>query len=590
MIHKIVQEIREKSDGGDYIFRGEPKKFPQVSSTLYRKYSKIKNLVIDTVDMDITGKAVDATDIEIIQDHLLRYAMDHDLNDSAKSKKNEIQTKVQHWGGATNLIDFTEDYRIALFFACSRDYDSDGRIILQNREKVQNLICVPQEPKHRVDSQKSVFVSPPKGFIEVDANLIVKIPKCLKIPVLKWLSSPDSEITDETIYRDLHGFIKFEDRYLRATTRFHQAYNFEVMAKNTENHTQRDALLQKAVKYYEKLVEEMPNHRNAHFRCGILYGMLGKLENATYFAKEATEWEVDHFESFGLLGKCFFDSRNFEMAIENFSYSIRLNENYVEGYVSRGDAYSFCNNNKLAIKDYSKAIEIEPDNHRPYVNRGMVYLEERKPDLAINDCTKALQLKPDNYYAFINRGNAYLQKCEFELAIEDFNAVIELNSGKFPVFACRGYAYLKKGDYDRSANDFHKALELEPNYHIAHLYLGKIYEHKGELSQAEIYYSKLIDIDHDVDASNYHLFIVPNGKTKVFHKQDREAEGYICRAAVYLRMQQWEKARMDIVATQGTKVKSDWFKNIHGSVEGFEKKYGMKIPKDLVELLSHSPS
>ena len=597
LIHRIVREIQAKCANGDYIFRGESRKFTQVSSTLYRKCKKI------------AGEAADAIDIEVVQANLLRQAMDHDLNDPAKVKKRpdiykfeynrmdgrfieknfEVLTEIQHWGGETNLIDFTEDYKVALFFACESDYDCDGRVILKNKESVQELIRIPKEPQNRVEAQKSVFILPHKGFIEIDPNLVVSIPKDLKTVVMKLLLLHKPQVIEEKIYGDLHGFIKIEERYQRADIIFLQGLDFEKKAKNTEDKEQKNTFCKKAIECYEKLIEEMPSFQQAHFRCARLYGMLGELEKATHRAKEATEWQPHDRESFGLLGKCYFDRGNFELAIINFNAAIQLNRDYTEGYIMRGDAYSFCNNNKLAIKDYSKAIELKPDNYRPYVNRGMVYLEEREPDLAINDCTKALQLKPDNYYAFINRGNAYLQKGEFGLAIKDFNAAIELNSGKFPVFACRGYAYLKKGDYDRSANDFCKALELEPNYHIAHLYLGKIYGHKGKLNQAEIYYSKLIDIDHDVDASNYHLFIVPNGKTNVFHKQDLEAEGHICRAAVYLRMQQWEKARVDIIATQGTKAKSDWFKNIHNSVEDFEKKYGVTIPKDLVKLLS-SPS
>ena len=43
----------------------------------------------------------------------------------------EILTEIQHYGGKTNLIDFTTDYFIALFFACDGHHDKKGRIILQ---------------------------------------------------------------------------------------------------------------------------------------------------------------------------------------------------------------------------------------------------------------------------------------------------------------------------------------------------------------------------------------------------------------------------------------------------------------------------
>ena len=503
LIRRIVQEIEAKSADGDYIFRGEPQHYEQVSSTLYRKCKEIE------------GEATDSINIDIVQANLLKQAMEHDLNDPYKMKKSpelyeddyarmdshfieknfEVLTEIQHWGGATNLIDFTCDYRIALFFACSSDYNSDGRIILQNRESVQNLIRIPKEPKHRIDVQKSVFILPSKGFIEIDSNLVVNIPKGLKTVFMKLLLLHNPQVIEEKIYGDLHGFIKIEGRYQRANIRLHQAHNYEKKAEHTDDKEQKNTFFKKAIECYEKLTEEIPSIYQAHFRCARLYGRLGELEKATSRAREATEWQPHDHESFGLLGKCYLDKDNFEEAIKKLSNSIRLNGDYAEGYASRGDAYSCINKNELAIQDYGKAIELKPNNHRYYASRGLIYLKEGKPDLAIGDCTKSLQLKPNNYYALINRGNAYLQKNEFRSAIKDFTIAIGLNSSKFPVF--------------------------------------------------------------------------------------------VCRAVVYLRMRKWKEARADILTLKKMKIKGkpDWFKNVHGSIEDFEKKYGVKIPKDLVELI-----
>ena len=46
----------------------------------------------------------------------------------------EILTELQHFGGKTNLIDFTEDYLIAIFFACDGSHEREGRVILLKRE------------------------------------------------------------------------------------------------------------------------------------------------------------------------------------------------------------------------------------------------------------------------------------------------------------------------------------------------------------------------------------------------------------------------------------------------------------------------
>lgn len=593
-ISRLVHEIEAKSANGDYIFRGEPQHYDQVSSTLYRKCK------------DISAETVSDTDMEVIQSNLLYSSMKHDMNDPAKMQKRpelykcdytrmdhhfieknfEVLTEIQHWGGSTNLIDFTEDYWVAFFFACDGDYDKDGRIIIKSRSLVQDLIRAPEEPRHRTETQKSVFVNPPKGFIELDQNSVVNIPKELKIAVLKLLALQEPQIIEERIYGDLHGFIKLEGRYLQVFMDFHRALGFEKKAEDTQDKEEKRVFREKAIELYKNSIAKFPRFDQHHFRCARLYGMLGKIEEAKHCAKEATEWWPYNHEAFALLGKCYFDIGNIEMAIGSFSEAIRLNENYTEGYISRGVAHSRNNNHEQSIKDYSRAIELEPDNHCAYGNRGSAYLQKGDLDLAIEDSTKSLQLKPDNDCALINRGDAYLQKGDLDLAIEDFTAAIKLGGNKFTVFACRGYAYLQKSNYDKSACDFHRSLELEPNYHLAHLYLGNIYARKGKLDRAVPHYGELIDIDHDLDTSNAHLFVVPNGKVKTLTKKQLEAEGRGRRADVYLRMQKWEDARMDLVAAQKLGMKPDGFKNIHGSVENFEKKYGVRIPKDLGELLS----
>ena len=118
-VQDIISEIEKKSKGGDYIYRGERKCNPKVSSKLYR-------------DFEIEDEGFD---IELVQKELLAAAKKHtgDLPQdfrldvmappnvivelTEKARDFEILTEIQHYGGKTNLIDFTTDYFIALFFA-----------------------------------------------------------------------------------------------------------------------------------------------------------------------------------------------------------------------------------------------------------------------------------------------------------------------------------------------------------------------------------------------------------------------------------------------------------------------------------------
>ena len=129
----------------------------------------------------------------------------------------EILNELQHFGGYTNLIDFTTDSHIALFFACDGSLGKPGRIILLKRTEEINKeyqIEKPRNPQNRIIAQKSIFVRPPKGFIEPEQFVEVNIPELLKEPMLDHLQKQHG-ISTQTVYNDLHGFIRNKDTHLK---------------------------------------------------------------------------------------------------------------------------------------------------------------------------------------------------------------------------------------------------------------------------------------------------------------------------------------------------------------------------------------
>ena len=98
-VEDIINEINEKTAGGDVIFRGEPKCYDKVSSNLYRELEAVK---------------VNYSDINSIQAEIADEAKAY----TSETDTFEILTLLQHYGGKTNLIDFTTNYNVALFFAC----------------------------------------------------------------------------------------------------------------------------------------------------------------------------------------------------------------------------------------------------------------------------------------------------------------------------------------------------------------------------------------------------------------------------------------------------------------------------------------
>ena len=104
-VNDILQKIEEKADTGEYIYRGESKHFETVSSNLYRVF-------LEHEDFDVTPEHFD---VEIVQKRMLEDAKKYLRRTSSDC---ELLVEMQHYGGKTNLIDFTTDRFVALFFAC----------------------------------------------------------------------------------------------------------------------------------------------------------------------------------------------------------------------------------------------------------------------------------------------------------------------------------------------------------------------------------------------------------------------------------------------------------------------------------------
>ena len=206
-ILEIIGRIAETTADGDFIYRGEPEHYEQVSSSLWRECRK----EIGTEEFDI----------EAIQARMLELAKGY----THEGDNFEILTELQHYGGHTNLIDFTTDNHIALFFACAGSLGKPGRLILLERSEEINKkyqIKEPRNPQNRIIAQKSIFVRPPKGYLDPKQYNAIDIPGLLKEPILDHLQKQHG-ISTRNVYNDLHGFIRDQSSHQKTAIEIYQA-------------------------------------------------------------------------------------------------------------------------------------------------------------------------------------------------------------------------------------------------------------------------------------------------------------------------------------------------------------------------------
>ena len=397
VLQKIC-EIAEKSVDGDYIFRGESRFYGKVVSSLYRQY-----------EYDIEA---DDFDIEFVQKEILDEARKY----TEQTDELEILVELHYHGGITNLIEFTTDSHIALFFACDGAPSEDGRVILQKRDSVAGYLKQPHGPKQRIITQKIVFVQPPKGFISPDE--VITIPADLKLPMLAHLRKSHG-ISTEIIHNDLHGFIRNWNMHKSAYTQFHRGKTCRKRANSVQNWDEKLKWYERAIVHYTEAVELKPDFPEGYNNRGSVYADAGDFDRAIRDHNTAIKLKPDYASAYNNLGIVYYRIGDFDRAIQDYRKAIELKSDFLEAYNNRGIAYYSKGNFDKAIKDFDTVIELDSNDAKAYSNLGTAYLRKGDFDRVLQNYNMAIKLEPSFAGLYSNRGEALLHLREWEKAKAD---------------------------------------------------------------------------------------------------------------------------------------------------------------------------
>jgi tetratricopeptide (TPR) repeat protein len=114
----------------------------------------------------------------------------------------------------------------------------------------------------------------------------------------------------------------------------------------------------------------------------------------------------------------------FQLALVDFSESLRYDPTYAKAYTGRGNAYRGLKLFEQAVADHSEAIRLKPDDATSYNNRGNAWADLNNSERAIADYDMAIKLNPHYASAYYNRGNARLDAGDKEGAIADYQQAV----------------------------------------------------------------------------------------------------------------------------------------------------------------------
>lgn len=297
-----------------------------------------------------------------------------------------------------------------------------------------------------------------------------------------------------------------------------QLINSTVYLTTNYKNSKEDTLeFQDAIK--NKIVDIICNNSNQKAndknKEGVKYFINKNYKEALKCFKEAIEIDTSIPEIHYNLGntKLFLYSENeniknaddlekiFDDVRKDYSKAISLSINKPDFryYYNRGTLYAFSKKYNMAIDDLSKSIDVDNTHPEAYINRANTYLILRDNDnqnleeylkKASEDLKKAEELsnEDDKYLTCVlynNLGNTYLSNGDFYNAEKYYKKSLEKDNNY--IYAILGlanidvykYEYYKENDYYMEAlNKFNDAEKINPNFHgiyynKSHLLLNK---------------------------------------------------------------------------------------------------------------------
>ncbi|KAM6202526.1 tetratricopeptide repeat protein 6-like [Rhynchocyon petersi] len=250
--------------------------------------------------------------------------------------------------------------------------------------------------------------------------------------------------------------------------------------------------------------------------------------------------------------------KEFEDAVNFFTWAVKIDPNFVDAYVGRGNSYMQYGHDaavKQAEKDFLKALHLNPVYTKARISLGYNLQAQGKFQKAWNHFTIALEIDPKSYIAYEGRAVVCLQMSNNFAAMKDINAAIKINTTA-EFLTNRGVIHEFMGQNQNAMKDYQTAISLNPKYSLAYFNAGNIYFYHRQFSQASDYFSKALQYDPGDEKALMNR-AVTNTVLKKYEEAKEDFENvvdscpfwaavYFNRANVHYCLKQYEVAEADL--------------------------------------------
>ena len=162
-----------------------------------------------------------------------------------------------------------------------------------------------------------------------------------------------------------------------------------------------------------------------------------------------------------LIGDQYFESGQYEKAVEAYNEFLRLKPRHVKTIYNRGRCYQELGEYEKAMEDFEKVLKFDGNNENALLSIGQEMYRREDYKSTVFYCEKVIEKDPNNAMSYYLMGRANHKQGHTRSALNNYNTAINISKDFGEAYLYRGALNLFLKRKSAACQDLQKAVDLK---------------------------------------------------------------------------------------------------------------------------------